>query len=309
MTTDRARPLASLVLLFVAPLVVGALLAPHAAAFLAWLGQHVDLGPHLANPKFKRVLSRCVMLTALVLLYPAIRMSGLTSAAALGWPRQPNRWSVIARWYGAGVASMLLIYVASNFLGALCFQPRSTGWLHALGKWTGLFVGSVFIGIFEETFFRGYVFGVFRKALRFWPAAAAASLLFAAVHLMRPAAPEGMDTTHWAAGFRMLPHVLDGFQMQYFWPTMTNLFLMSLLFCILYNRMGSIYAAIGLHGGWVWAMGVGNYLFDRNGDRLNALFGASETVSMTWMGTVVIAVFLATALVLPLRKAENVGAK
>ena len=308
MTVDRARPFSSLVLLFVVPIILGALLAPQVYNLLAWLGQHADLGPHLTNPKFKRVLSRCVLVFALLLFYPAIRMSGLTSAAALGWPRDPKRWSTIARWYAVGAVSMLLIYLGCDLAGAFSFQPRSTAALHILGAWVGLFIGSVFIGIFEETFFRGYVFGVFRPRLNFWVAAVAASAIFAIVHLARPAAPEGLDPTNWLAGIRMLPHITDGVEARYLAPSMTNLFLMGMLFCILYVRAGSIYPAIGLHGGWVWAMGVGTYLFNRSGDRMGAWLGPSETIAMTWLGTAVMAVFMVAALAIPIRKVENVGA-
>ena len=308
MTADRARPLASLVLLSIIPMIAGALLAPQIYNLLAWLGQHVDLGPHLTNPKFKRVLSRCVLIVAVLLFYPAIRLSGITSFRDLGWSRDPHRWRAIAAWYLAGAALMAAIYAGCDFAGALQFQPRSTDLGYTLATWGALFVGSLFIGIFEETFFRGYVFGVFRPRLNFWAAAVVASAIFAVVHLARPAAPEGLDPTHWLAGIRMLPHITDGVEARYLAPSMANLFLMGILFCILYVRAGNIYPAIGLHGGWVFAMGLGTYLFDRNGDRMGAWLGSSETIAMTWLGTAVVAACIVAALVIPIRKAESVGA-
>jgi membrane protease YdiL (CAAX protease family) len=308
MTADRARPVTSLVLLLVVPAILGALLAPQVYNLLAWLGQHVDLGPHLSNPKFKRVLSRCVLVIAVLLFYPAVRLSGVTSFRDLGWSRDPRRWRTIAAWYLAGAVLMAAIYVGCDLAGAFHFKPRSTELGHMLAKWGALLTGSLFIGIFEETFFRGYVFGVFRTRLNFWAAAVAASAIFALVHLARPAAPEGLDPTHWLAGIRMLPHITDGVDARYLAPSMTNLFLMGTLFCILYRRAGNIYPAIGLHGGWVLAMGIGTYLFDRSGDRLGAWLGPSETIAMTWLGTAVVAICIAAALTIPIRKAENVGA-
>lgn len=308
MTSDRARPFASLALLLIAPMILGALLAPQIYNLLVWLGQSVDLGPHLSNPKFKRVLSRCVLIVAVLLFYPAVRLSGVTSFRDLGWSRDPRRWRTIAAWYIAGAALMAAIYTGCDLAGALYFKPRSPEIGRALAELGALFVGSLFIGIFEETFFRGYVFGVFRPRLNFWAAAVAASAIFAVVHLARPAAPEGLDPTHWLAGIRMLPHITDGVEARYLAPSMANLFLMGMLFCILYVRAGSIYPAIGLHGGWVWAMGIGTYLFDRNGDRLGAWLGPSETIAMTWLGTAVVVVCIVAALMIPIRKAESVGA-
>lgn len=307
MTADRARPIASLVLLLIVPMIAGALLAPQIYNLLAWLGQYVDLGPHLTNPNFKRVLSRCVLVIAALLFYPAARLSGITSFRELGWSRDPHRWRTIATWYVVGAVLMGTIYVGCDFAGALLFKPKSTEFAPIFAKWGSLFIGSLFIGIFEETFFRGYVFGVFRPRLNFWAAAFVASAIFAIVHLARPAAPEGLDPTNWLAGIRMLPHITDGVETRYMAPSMANLFLMGLLFCVLYMRVGNIYPAIGLHGGWVWAMGIGTYLFDRNGDRLGAWLGPSETIAMTWLGTAVAAVCVVTALMIPIRKAEDCG--
>ena len=307
MTANRARPLASLVFLLIVPAIAGALLAPQVYNLLAWLGQHVDLGPHLTNPEFKRVLSRCVLVVAVLLFYPAVRLSGITSFRELGWSRDSLRWRRIAAWYLAGAAVMAAIYVGCDLAGAFHFRPRSTELATILAKWGSLFVGSLFIGIFDETFFRGYVFGVFRPRLSFWAAAVAASAIFALVHLARPAAPEGLDPTRWLAGIQMLPHVTDGVEARYLAPSMANLFLMGLLFCILYRRAGNIYPAIGLHGGWVFAMGIGTYLFDRSGDRLGAWLGPSETIAMTWLGTAVAVACIAAALVIPIRKAEALG--
>ena len=297
----------SLALLLVVPVILGALIAPQIYNLLAWLGQSVDLGPHLSNPKFKRVLSRCVLVVAVLLFYPVVRLSGITSFRQLGWSRDPRRWRTIAAWYIAGAVLMAAIYAGCDLAGALYFKPRSPEFGRALAALGSMFVGSVFIGIFEETFFRGYVFGVFRPRLTFWAAAVAASAIFALVHLARPAAPEGLDPTHWLAGIRMLPHITDGVEARYLAPSMSNLFLMGMLFCILYMRVGNIYPAIGLHGGWVFAMGIGTYLFDRNGDRLGAWLGPSETIAMTWLGTAVAAACVVAALIIPIRKAEDLG--
>lgn len=289
----QGRPLLSLALIVVAPFVVGALIAPQAYRLLQWLSQYVDLGPHFTDPRFKRVLSRCVMLAAAALLYPAIRMSGFRTMASLGWKPQPGRWRNIALWFAVGAISMGAAYLLSDAAGALYFRPRSTDLAKALVKWTTLLLGSVLIGVFEETFFRGYLFGALRSRMNLLGATAAAAFLFAIVHFARPVEPAGLDPTHWAAGFRLLPHIADGVQPQYFWPTFVNLTLMGIVLCLLYDHQGTLYAAIGLHAGWVWMQGVGTYLFDRNGTNLWLLFGKSETMSMTWAGTIVLAIFIA----------------
>ena len=300
--SDRApgRPLLALLLLFVVPLVLGALMAPQAVRLLEWISQYVNLGPHFTDPRFKRVLSRCVMLIAMALLYPAVRLSGIQHWSTLGWAAAPRgRWRPVAAWFAAGAISMAVAYLLSDLAGALYLNPRSTDLATTAAKWASRFVGAMLIGILEETFFRGYLFGMLRRRLHLVGAVASAAFLFAIVHFARPVEPAGLDPRHWAAGFQLLPHIADGIQPQYAAPMFVNLFLMGMLLCLLYDHFGMIYAVVGLHAGWVWAQGAGTYLFDRAEDgRLWELFGASETLSMTWAGTLMLAVFMAGALVL-----------
>lgn len=296
---SQGRPLLSLGLILIVPLVVGALLAPQAYRLLGWLSQYVNLGPHFTDPRFKRVLSRCVMIAAAAMLYPAFRLSGFRSMASLGWrPQSGGRWRQVALWFAIGAISTGTAYLLSDAAGALYFRPRSTDLARALVKWTTLLVGSLLIGAFEETFFRGYLFGALRAKMKLPWATVLAALLFALVHFARPVEPAGLDPTHWAAGFRLLPHIADGVQGQYFWPMLVNLSLIGVVLCLLYDHFGALYAVIGLHAGWVWMQGVGTYLFDRNGTRLWTLFGNSETLSMTWTGTMMLAVFVAAAVAL-----------
>lgn len=295
----------ALLLLIAAPLLIGALLAPHALQLLEWLSGHFNLGPHFTNPPFRRVLSRCVMISALIVLYPAIRLSGIRCWRDIGWaPVVEGRWRVIGGWFIAGAISMGMAYLLSDIFGALYFRPRSTNLATIAAQWTFRLAGALIIGVLEETFFRGYLYSVLRRRMRLAGAVVLGGFLFAAIHFARPMEPAGFDPRHWAAGFHMLPHISDGIQPQYAAPMFVNLFLMGMLLCLLYDCFGTVYAVVGLHAGWVWMQGIGTYMFDRDGTTLWILFGPSETLSMTWAGTVMLAIFMAGALALH-RDREN----
>ncbi len=78
-----------------------------------------------------------------------------------------------------------------------------------------VFMAVVVAPISEEIIFRGYLFGVARKYVGFWPAALVVSLLFAAFHLHLPALP--------------------------------GLFLLAMAFTLIYERAGSLWAPILMH--------------------------------------------------------------
>lgn len=294
---SEPRPVLTLVVLLIVPLLLGALLAPWVYALIQAAAGHGVLGGPFAHPKFKRVFSRTVMIVAIAIFYPLIKRSGMLNRSALGWPSEaphPIRSVVTAYLIGAG--SIGLIYALCTWGGALYWSPRKPEAMAFLVKAATLFVGSLLIGAIEETFCRGYIFGAFRKKGAFWPAAVAASLIFAGLHLFRPQAPEALDPTQWDAGLRLLGHLSDGVERRYLAPSMTVLFLMGLYLCRLRERFGNLYAAAGLHAGWVWAMGLGTFLVDRNGDRWGAWLGPSETIAMTWLGALTMLLFLVAPL-------------
>lgn len=290
-----AKPWMALVLITIVPLVLGALLAPHILRLLLWLNQYVNLGPHFSNPPLRRVVSRTVMVLALAGLLPALRYAGIRRIADLGWPAFPSRWRTLGTWFAVGILSMAAAYLFSHAIGALYFRPRSTNMSIVFSKWTTLLIGSLVIGCLEETLFRGFVFALLRRRTSLGVAALLASLFFAGVHFMRPKEPAGLVPIQWDAGFRLLAHLTDGVQRQYAAPMFVNLFLMGLVLCLLFERFRAVYALAGLHAGWIWMQGIGTFLFDRSKGRWQILFGNSETISMTWLGTFILLVFIIVA--------------
>jgi membrane protease YdiL (CAAX protease family) len=289
---STARPWLALAMITLVPVLVGVLAAPQILRLLLWLNQFVDLGPHFSNPPLRRVVSRTVMVLAVLGLFPALRWAGIRNPADLGWTAIPYRWRMLSSWWAVGVISMAAAYLFSYFIGALYVRPRTTELWMAAFKWTTLLLSALVIGCVEETLFRGFLFNLLRRRLSLSVAALAASLFFAGVHFLRPREPAALEPTQWFAGFRLLAHLTDGVQRQYAAPMFVNLFLMGVVLCLLFERQKALYALAGLHAGWIWMQGVGTFLFDRSIGQWQMLFGNSETISMTWLGTIVLFFFL-----------------
>jgi uncharacterized protein len=88
------------------------------------------------------------------------------------------------------------------------------------------------VGIWEETFFRGYALLTLADGIGFWPAASVLSAFFCFVHLV------GNGGEAWAG--------------------MPQIYLISLLLCLTLRRTGNLWFAVGLHAGWDYAE---TYLF------------------------------------------------
>jgi uncharacterized protein len=94
-------------------------------------------------------------------------------------------------------------------------------------KWGLLeLVGFIFVGLYEEFLFRGYLQHSLSKLVGFWPAGIVLSVGFGAVHLSN----QGED-----------------------WVGAASIVVVGLLFVFTLKRTGNLWYAVGLHAGFDWA--------------------------------------------------------
>ena len=198
---------------------------------------------------FEKLLSRSVILAALLLLAPFLRWLRLSSAE-LGFHGPLLRPLALSWGLGALlVAPMIAVFALTGYRViddrvVHVSLPFLWGCLGALG--TGALVGLI-----EETLFRGFLLSAFRASWRIVPAALASSAIYAAVHFLTGAtAPAAID---WITGFALAAQSLAGLAGRALadWPSFLSLFLLGLALCWVRERTGSLYACIGLHAAFV----------------------------------------------------------
>jgi uncharacterized protein len=96
------------------------------------------------------------------------------------------------------------------------------GWnlVHRALLWAA---GFFLVGLWEESFFRGYALATLADGIGFWPAASVLSALFGGIHLFN-----GGEA----------------------WTGVPQIFLISMLFCLTLRRTGSLWFAVGMHAAW-----------------------------------------------------------
>jgi membrane protease YdiL (CAAX protease family) len=288
----KARPLAALGLLILGPLVLGAFAMPWAARWIVPLLHRLfPNDDSFADAEPARVMNRCVMIAVLVLLVPAIRMSGLgpriRDALRLTKPRTLTLLASIA----IGLASMSAAYLLGWFLGGYRIADALPDARGLVLQSALLLAGAIFIGLFEEVFFRGFVFGTLRERCSAGVAIFSASAFFAGLHFFHPTLPPTFDATSWYAGFSLLAHAFDGFDLLRDGAFGLTLFVMGLTLCTRYERDKHLHRCIGLHGGWVLAMQLGALVLDRNTDILGTLLGPGDMAAQSFIALPIIAAF------------------
>jgi membrane protease YdiL (CAAX protease family) len=204
----------------------------------------------LAGFPFHRVLSRCVQISALVLLWPALRWIGLRHLRDLGLRRNPSsvRDLTAGLLLSAGLVFLLaLLYAACGF-----YVPRPDPEWSKLGR---IILTAAAVGGVEEFVFRGVVLGICLWSLRPGAAVLLSSMFFAVVHFLRPARGSlGPGEVQWWSGWSELGSFVAA------WPSadilaagLVSLVGAGLILGFAAVRTRSLWLPIGLHAGWVLA--------------------------------------------------------
>lgn len=132
----------------------------------------------------------------------------------------------------------------------------------------------LFVGLFEEFFFRGYALFTLTTGMTFWPSAILLSAIFGLLHHNNP-------SESWAGALEAG--------------------VTSLLFCFLLRRTGSLWMPIGFHAAWDWGQtffyGVPDSGYPATGHLFNPRFagpvwltGGSAGPEGSWLCIVLLAI-------------------
>jgi len=251
---------------FIATVVIGAILAP----ILFWSAQ--SLAAHgvfsfLARYDFETFFHRALLVAAVLLLWPLLRVSRVRCLADLSLARN-------SRWGRDLCAGAVVSVVPLLFCGVLLIALHVYAFRHsfAWARFGKMLLASMTVPFIEETFFRGIVLGLLLRAGRKYIAIFAVSVIFAAVHFLK--APEWTsDIVTWTSGFGSIAHALDGIgDPMMVASALATLFFIGLILADARVLTHSLWLSIGLHAGWIFGSGA----FSR--------LARQQTLAFPWIG-------------------------
>lgn len=277
------RPLWALIFYIVIVFVGGALLAP-ALWELAQLG--APNFPKLANAPFHRFMDRSFLILALAGLWPLLRALGATSVKEVGLSPGGKAVRQLAAGLAVGFGSLaiLAVLVIAGH-GRIVNQSLSSSKI--VSTITGGLATAAVVATLEEILFRGGVFGGLRRVLRWRLALVISSAIYAIVHFLQRTELTG--PVHWNSGLILLPAMLGGFgDVHQLIPGFINLTLVGLLLGLAYQRTGTLYFSMGMHGGWIfWLKTYG--ACTTNGPATAVWFWGSGRMIDGWLAAIVLA--------------------
>lgn len=262
-------------------------------ALLEWLGAACG------RSNFSRFFNRALMLCALLLLpllfrrIRAIR-SGRETGARHALVRVPWK-SKLARIATGCLISATILWLAGIGLElAGAFVPKEAP--PSAGRFLSkTLIPAIAAPLLEEWLFRGVLLGLWLRFAKPVTACVGTSLLFAFVHFLKPpAGTEIADPGHPLAGFELLGKILLHFtDPRFFLTDFATLFAVGLILAWTRVRTGSLWFAIGLHAGWVFAFKSFNLFFEKGPDHFLRPWGVGDSLLS---GTIPLLALAATAL-------------
>lgn len=228
-------------------LTAGALVAPP----VFWLGQSLaaaGVSDWLAGFPFHRVLSRCLQVSLIVLLWPALLWVGLRRPSELGLQSNPVAWRDVAVGLFFAVFSVALLAAVLFVSGFSVARPDPNA--GALGR---IIATAAVVSLIEEGVFRGVILGICLWGLRANGAILVSTMVFVLMHFIKPAktalAPEQVrwfsgltETLNFTAGLPSAWVLLFG---------AASLFAAGWILGRATVATASLWLAIGLHAGWI----------------------------------------------------------
>jgi membrane protease YdiL (CAAX protease family) len=235
---------------FIATILVGAFLAP----ILFWFAQSVathGVFTFLARYDFETFFHRALLIAALALLWPFLRVSHVRSMTDLGLV--PN-----TRWVRDVVGGIVISVVPLLCCGALLIAFHIFSFRHsfAFARFGKMLLASITVPFIEEVFFRGIVLGVLLRTGRKYAAILAVSAIFSVIHFLK--APEQTSAVvTWVSGFSSIAHAFDAMDNPMLLTSaLATLFLIGWILGDARVLTRSLWLSIGLHAGWIFASGA-----------------------------------------------------
>lgn len=255
-------PYGKIIVYLAVALSAGALLAPP----IFWAGQALasaGITEWLAGFPFHRVLSRCLQVSALVLLVPALWWIGLRRPADLYLRRNPLAVADLICGLMVSIALVAAVAALSLFVGWLQWRPDLA--------WSGLLriiPTAAAVSVVEEAVLRGVLLGLCLWSLPRFAAMAATTAVFVVVHFIKPAKTEiAPEAVRWWSG------LAEALRFTETAPSATlllfgaaSLFVAGWILASAALRTRSLWLPIGLHAGWVFAQQTSNLALQTTSD-------------------------------------------
>lgn len=253
------RGVGLLALVFFGSLVVAAVLMPFVYWAVEWWNPQAA---HSLLTKGSNNLFDLIRWLPIVIAFPwLMKTCGLWSLRNLGLGQPRHFLGYWAAWFAVGTLLVGALAAGQLAANAVVIAPRESLSAVVILKWIAAALAvAVGVSFIEEIVFRGVILRMFYTAARLpWLALILSALFFAHVHFKAGGLAK-FGTLDWKSGWVAAYWTLIGIIPHFDPERFLGLCLLGMILGALTLRTGSLWPAIGLHGGLVFGILTYNHL-------------------------------------------------
>jgi len=205
----------------------------------------------LTGADFERVVSRTILVLAVLLLYPTCKWLKINSLADLGFVQSRSIQYFSQAWC-LGIlmlAPISAIYLMCGFRLPESASPALITVLNALVSAT---VSGILIGLIEESIFRGLLQSQISRYLRTFSTIIIVSIIYSSVHFLQVPEESSSNPVSWYSGFILLSSAIGHLaNLTTFMDAWSGLFLAGVFLSLVRLQSDNLVWCMGIHAGWV----------------------------------------------------------
>jgi uncharacterized protein len=252
------------------------------------------LNPILPMFKFEKIFNRLIMVFTVTAAFLVLRKKKV-SWQEMGFDFTVAWKRLLAYGFLCGALMVTAITVVEVIWGPRYVRDPIL-FSDVIQRFVKGMLSGVVVGLVEEFFFRGFVFGALRKRIKLWGAVLLASAFYSLTHFLDngqifiPAEPGFKDAVRLLFGY-LEPLV---FQTQTILPEFIGLFLFGVLLTVAYLRSRSLFLPIGIHAGVVFVIKWQHSFVRKGSESFHPLFGGAPHYDwiLEWVFLALLTVFL-----------------
>lgn len=221
----------------------------------------------IIDVEFSKIVSRGILVCAVLLFYPAYKLLRIKNLDYLGFPQNNKTNTLLIAWI-IGITSLLPITIYFLLCNYRYWQPAvSADYLALIMTIVMAIVSGLIVALIEETLFRGLLQTELSRVLNSALAIAAVSFIYASVHFLDAPKTSAAESINWASGFRVFFSSFTQLgQPAIIWDSWLALFTAGVFLSAIRLRTDNIIWCIGIHAAWVAHIKVVKAFTDRNPD-------------------------------------------
>ena len=205
----------------------------------------------LTNGDLERIVSRTILVLAVLLFYPTCKLLRIQDIGSIGWIKT-NLIQTLSQSWLIGFIMLAPISFVFLYCGFRIMEVQPISLLGILSALMSALISGLLIGIIEEFIFRGLMQSQLLQSINTVLVVLVISAIYSSMHFLEASDQIEITNPSWLSGFSILSSAFANFNnIHSFIDAWLALFLAGIFLSIVKITTNNLVWCVGIHAGWV----------------------------------------------------------